>query len=245
MTSMDASRGDESPAPARDPVPGNTGSDSTALAPGASGGDAGGAHADANLAGVEAGARSIKAPSLEDVLAYSNRDVVYRFKKAYSLSWEEAEDIFEQVKKWLWLANHRRRSGIDKGLSIDLSLVVIDEMWHNFVLFTKEYTQFCMQYFGYYLHHGPATEAEEREHRERLETLERADRVRVVKDAKRPQYEYIYDHLGEETFVKWYMEYPKAYGYRRLAELQLKAVNENLARVPGRPLHANPGNNHL
>ena len=246
MTSMDAPRGDESPAPARDSAPGNTSHDSTALAPDASGGDAGDAHADANLAGVEAGAlRSIKAPALADVLAYTNRDVVYRFKKAYSLSWEEAEDIFEQVKKWLWLANHRRRSGFDKGLGIDLSLVVIDEMWHNFVLFTKEYTQFCMEYFGYYLHHGPATEAEEQEHRQRMQSLERIDRIQAVKDSKRPQYEYIYDQLGEETFVKWYMEYPKLYSYRRLAELQLKAVDENLARVPGRPLHANPGTNHL
>lgn len=180
----------------------------------------------------------MKTPTLEEVLEYSNRDVVYRFKKNYSLSWEEAEDIFEQVKKWLWLANYRRQNGIREGLSIDLSLVVIDEMWHNFVLFTKEYTQFCMDYFGYYLHHGPATEEEEREHKARFQSLVGAERIRAVKDAKRPQYEYIYDHLGEDTFVKWYMEYPKIYSYRRLAELQLEAVNKNLSRVPERPSHA-------
>lgn len=112
-------------------------------------------------------------------------------------------------------------------------LVVIDEMWHNFVLFTKEYTQFCKEYFGYYLHHGPATEAEELENRARFQGLQGKDRMEAVKDAKRPQYEYIYDHLGEETFVKWYVDYPKIYGYRRLAELQLKAVNESLSKNAG------------
>lgn len=242
MTSMDAPFGDAPLARVRDCVPRDPnhfsaapGADAYAPAPDGADGDA--TH-------PEPGRRpGIKAPTLADVLAYSNRDVVHRFRKAYALDWEEAEDIFEQVKKWLWLANHRRRSGFDKGLSIDLSLVVIDEMWHNFVLFTKEYTQFCLHYFGYYLHHGPATEAEEREHRERMASLDRADRIRAMKDAKRPQYEYIYDHLGEETFVKWYVEYPKVYSYRRLAELQLQAVDDNLARVPGRPLHANPGNN--
>ena len=190
-------------------------------------------------AGADLGHQSsrMKNPTLDEVLAYSNRDVVYRFRKTYGLSWEESEDIFEQVKKWLWLANHRRRAGIREGLSIDLSLVVIDEMWHNFVLFTREYAEFCDRYFGYYLHHGPATEAEDREHAERLQSYaSREERIRAVKDAKRPQYEYIYDHLGEETFVKWYREYPKLYGYRRLAELQLQATMESLARGPTAPL---------
>ncbi|MDG6348069.1 hypothetical protein QAA18_04850 [Luteimonas sp. 8-5] len=173
----------------------------------------------------------MKKPTLEEVLAYSNRDVVYRFRKTYGLTWEESEDIFDQVKKWLWMANHRRSSGISQGLSIDLSLVVIDEMWHNFVLFTKEYTEFCLHYFGYYLHHGPATEAEDLEQRERTRGLGPAERAEAIKNARRPQYEYIYDVLGEETFAKWYMEYPKRYSYLQLAEMQLQAVNDAMAAI--------------
>jgi hypothetical protein len=178
----------------------------------------------------------MKTPTLDEVLEYSNRDVVHRFRKNYGLTWEQAEDIFDQVKKWLWLANHRRHSGITQGLSIDLSLVVIDEMWHNFVLFTKEYAEFCTHYFGYYLHHGPATEAEDLEQREHARAMGPGERAQAVKDARRPQYEYIYDHLGEETFVKWYMEYPKLYSYRQLAERQLQAVNDAIAEIQPRAL---------
>jgi hypothetical protein len=173
----------------------------------------------------------MKNHTLDEVLQYTNRDVVYRFMKTYGISWDAAEDIFEQVKKWLWLADHRRKSGIEQGLSIDMPIVVIDEMWHNFVLFTREYTEFCKRYFGYYLHHAPTTEAEELEHRGRLDSLPPMERMRARKDRMRGQYEYIFDHLGKETFVKWYLEYPKTYSYRRLAELQLQAVDAKLAEI--------------
>jgi hypothetical protein len=32
---------------------------------------------------------------------------------------------------------------------------LVDEVWHQFVLFTGEYTEFCNRYFGSYLHHAP------------------------------------------------------------------------------------------
>lgn len=31
----------------------------------------------------------------------------------------------------------------------------IDEVWHNHILFTREYHQDCMKIFGKYLHHSP------------------------------------------------------------------------------------------
>ncbi|MFZ1325177.1 MAG: hypothetical protein WAT67_03980 [Candidatus Contendobacter sp.] len=33
---------------------------------------------------------------------------------------------------------------------------VVDVAWHEFILFTREYTQFCKKAFGKYLHHTPA-----------------------------------------------------------------------------------------
>jgi hypothetical protein len=180
----------------------------------------------------------LKNPSLDDVLAYQNRDVVYRFRKTYGITHEESADIFEQVKKWMWLAHHRRLAGLETGLSIDMPIVVIDEMWHNFVLFTKEYTAFCKDFFGYYVHHAPTTEAEETEYRGHLQSLNRVDRMEARKDRMRGQYEYIFDHLGKDTFVKWYLEYPKAYSYQRLAHLQMQAVDAKMAEIQPKALEA-------
>lgn len=33
---------------------------------------------------------------------------------------------------------------------------VVDELWHNFILYTRNYQQFCKRAFGHYLHHTPA-----------------------------------------------------------------------------------------
>ncbi|WP_171014173.1 hypothetical protein [Chitinivorax sp. B] len=33
---------------------------------------------------------------------------------------------------------------------------IVDELWHEFILFTRNYQSFCKQAFGYFLHHTPA-----------------------------------------------------------------------------------------
>jgi hypothetical protein len=31
----------------------------------------------------------------------------------------------------------------------------VDEGWHNFILFTKDYADFCQSNFGHFIHHTP------------------------------------------------------------------------------------------
>jgi hypothetical protein len=37
----------------------------------------------------------------------------------------------------------------------DMFSRLIDEAWHQFVLFTSQYLEFCRRYFGRYVHHAP------------------------------------------------------------------------------------------
>ena len=37
----------------------------------------------------------------------------------------------------------------------------IDDMWHTFLLFTKDYADFCEKYIGKYFHHSPNNNTEE------------------------------------------------------------------------------------
>ena len=63
--------------------------------------------------------------------------------------------LFKQGLKWLWYCNHPNTKGYS---SIDTSLLLIlDEVWHTFILYTKDYSQFCLEYFGRYIHHAPTT----------------------------------------------------------------------------------------
>lgn len=36
--------------------------------------------------------------------------------------------------------------------------MVVDDVWHEFILHTKEYAKFCEQYLGFFLHHVPNDE---------------------------------------------------------------------------------------
>lgn len=39
---------------------------------------------------------------------------------------------------------------------ISMPSQVVDDLWHEFILYTKNYQSFCQQAFGRYLHHTPA-----------------------------------------------------------------------------------------
>jgi hypothetical protein len=67
----------------------------------------------------------------------------------------EAEDLFLEVKRYLVLDRLYPES------KWQMYSRRIDEVWHQFVLFTREYTLFCERYFGMMLHHSPGIESVE------------------------------------------------------------------------------------
>jgi len=142
-------------------------------------------------------------PSLARVLRYRNDDVLHRFLKLYDVSWAEAEDLFTEVKKWLWLCSLPEAT----ALSITSPMHMMDEMWHNFVLFTHDYAAFCERYFGRFMHHGPARHSEA----ERRKRNPRAAQV-TNEDGLRAAMRFTFDHLGEDTLWKWHVYFPARYG---------------------------------
>ncbi len=143
---------------------------------------------------------------LGKALSYENPEVVSRFTQLYDVSFEEAADLFMETKKWLWLA-----SDVESGaLSITDPLLIIDEMWHNFVLFTLDYTRYCTDCFGRYIHHAPTTQGDKERRRKEFEDdpvragQEQATRLQL-------QCDLIASRLGGATLLKWYVEYPARY----------------------------------
>lgn len=43
--------------------------------------------------------------SLEDIMSYHNDDVLLKFRKEWNVTPEEADDIFNETKKFIWLAS--------------------------------------------------------------------------------------------------------------------------------------------
>jgi hypothetical protein len=62
---------------------------------------------------------------------------------------EEAERLFAEVKRFIVLVRH------DTETTWDMYSRRVDEAWHQFVLFTREYIDFSLEYFGNYVQHSP------------------------------------------------------------------------------------------
>jgi hypothetical protein len=147
---------------------------------------------------------------LEEALAYRNRHVVDRFVERHGLPREEAEDLFVETLRWLWLCRRAQRDPGAPELFIDECMALLDEMWHTFVLFTREYSRWCDTYLGGYVHHEPTTSEEKARTQRESERDPAAFRAR--REAQmRALYEYVHDQLGEDTLIKWYSTYPERY----------------------------------
>lgn len=145
--------------------------------------------------------------NLSDVLDYKNEDVINRFLAMYDVEKLEAQKIFNETLKWLWLGNKI------EDVFIDDSTLIIDEMWHNFILFTQDYQEFCLNCFGRYLHHQP-------EKRKQKEWYDSTFNLEEHKDRLEKMYEGVYDYLGEETLLTWYKEFPKKYSLENIKKMR-------------------------
>lgn len=156
-------------------------------------------------------------PSLEEVLSYENPDVVSRFAEDHHVSQADAEELFLETKRWLWLCA-KRKIEIDNGaeafrIPLFNEANAIDSMWHTFLLFTQDYADFCQRHFGFFIHHKPRPLAERIQWRERIQS----DPVGARKEREellRKVYGYIYDALGPDVLTKWCEDFPNRFGSR-------------------------------
>ncbi len=71
----------------------------------------------------------------------------------------------------------------------------IDNMWHEFILITRDYHDFCHHYFGRFLHHEPNMK----------DTLAYSE-IQFV-ESLGLFLNYVYDVLGEEVIKNWFKEH--------------------------------------
>lgn len=161
---------------------------------------------------------------LADVLAYRNDRVIDSFMTKFAVTRDEAEAIFTEVRRWLWyVASTTPTEDNPEAHGIDEEIFIIDEMWHTFILVTRDYATFCADMFGRFLHHDPGSAGAEAYGANYSidEHLDHEDEVvaRTV-TRKRAKYLDIHRRLGEEVFVKWYLEFPQVYSVDSIYRLR-------------------------
>jgi hypothetical protein len=63
---------------------------------------------------------------------------------------EEGEELFREVKRYFVLTD------LDQGRAWNMYSLMVDEVWHQFILFTPQYMNYCNRYFGRYIPHNPS-----------------------------------------------------------------------------------------
>jgi hypothetical protein len=159
--------------------------------------------------------------TLPEVLAYDCPWIAPKFRERYAITEAEAEDIFTETKRWLWLVGHAHTT---PGAPTPLTLIgleelcVVDEMWHTSMLFTEAYAEFCARHFGWFIHHLPTTQAERaRLMAERARDPDGFERARLAEF--REQARFVGETLGVDTVRKWYGEYGQRYAPEQLDRL--------------------------
>jgi hypothetical protein len=63
---------------------------------------------------------------------------------------DEARALFREVKRYLFL------NRADQSKLWEMHSLRVDEVWHQFILFTRQYADFCTRYYGAYSPHSPS-----------------------------------------------------------------------------------------
>lgn len=81
-------------------------------------------------------------------LAFPMADVLVRYQKKTGTSDKLAQLHERELKRYLYLCALHPGGGWPM-------VITIDDLWHTFIIFTKEYHQFCQALGVPYLHHQP------------------------------------------------------------------------------------------
>jgi hypothetical protein len=84
---------------------------------------------------------------LDSVMSFEFDPLVHRMVDKYQWAEDEARSVFEDTKRYLYLARMTGKPLIPPAK--------VDEMWHNFILFTADYASFCERRLGKFIHHRP------------------------------------------------------------------------------------------
>ncbi|KTC98938.1 hypothetical protein Lgee_1384 [Legionella geestiana] len=95
---------------------------------------------------------SVRIPPLTTLQSLCNDEVVAHFCRQHpEYNTSEAVQVFKDLLSWMWLTLERKARG--RATWMFGPLLILDAMWHSFILHTRAYCAFCEAHFGTYFHH--------------------------------------------------------------------------------------------
>jgi len=149
--------------------------------------------------------------TLEQVLEYTNSRVIDKFCEDYYFDKEEAVSIFRDTLMWLWLSASTEDAQL---CAMYHPMLVMDKMWHTFLVFSKEYADFCSNTFGKFIHHEPHTRRDSV--KKLTPTTADPNPFETISREIGSFQSHVYDVLGQEAVLRWFVTYPHIYSPEEL-----------------------------
>lgn len=126
--------------------------------------------------------------------------IAERYQKDYPENKLKANEAFREMLKYLWVCiKHKQETASPEfQIMIYSEMKEIDDMWHTYILFTRDYAELCDKVFGQFVHHTPTTSAEKEKFKKNKSEF---------MHQKKQALSYVYDNLGEETLITWFNQY--------------------------------------
>lgn len=132
--------------------------------------------------------------NLNETLKYKNVELVRRIQSKLKVDHKAALSIFKDLLRWLWLSNKLKNKNKPVTLVMPEFLLPLDLGWHEFLLHTKDYSDFCAKYFGRFIHHIPESTINT------SSSLKEEDLGEFLT--------IIGENIGYETLERWIQIYP-------------------------------------
>ena len=165
-------------------------------------------------------------PPLADIIAWEFDDIAHHFIESWDMPLADAQELFLEAKKWVWLMAaryHDRKAGLPiPTVHFTASTYMLDQMWHQFMLYTPNYHRFTYGLFGFFIGHAPAAEEAKREIKEANAADPEGSRRKLMEELD-GLCAFVREKLGAETEEKWYTTWATKYSQERVNAMR-KAI---------------------
>lgn len=129
--------------------------------------------------------------AIQNIMNYPMAHIIKRCQKDYKYSDQDMIILEKELKRFLALSLIQDDTHAGNGMySSD-----VDNLWHTFILFTKEYAHFCNTYFNRFIHHIPELE--------KASTPEQMEKAYQDFQAFIKKYEQLFE---EEIHPIWFLD---------------------------------------
>lgn len=134
------------------------------------------------------------------ILSYTHDRVIQRYNNCFPKAKLKGEAAFSELMKFIYLCTQHAED-IKKNphnpqlrfvCAIHTEMLEIDEIWHLFLVFTRDYAAFCNEYLnGHFFHHEPTD-------------VSKPINIENYETELRYYLTYIEQKLGKETLALWF-----------------------------------------